>query len=165
MKKIILFTFIVVADFVSKFWVSSHIPLIKSYLGYPFGGIGLIHTNFLKISIVHTTNTGTAWGLFSDHLNLLLIFRVLITAGLLVYLIFFKPKKYLQIPLTIICAGAVGNIVSVFQYGHVVDMIYCIIYRYSYPIFNVADSAIFCSIFYLLFHSFTKGERHRATAD
>jgi signal peptidase II len=130
-----------------------YIPHIQPYLGYPFGGIGLINTTLLKISIVHTTNTGAAWGLFANYQMMLLILRMLITGGVLGYLLFFKPPKKLVIPFVCIAAGALGNIVDYFLYGHVVDMIYCIFYKYSYPVFNVADSVVFLSVFYLLFQS------------
>lgn len=165
MKKFVLFALVLFFDFSTKYWVVNHLPLIQPYMGFPFGGIGFLNTALLKISIVHTTNTGTAWGLFSDQLKLLLFFRILITGGLLSYLLFFRPKKYLLIPLTLICAGAMGNILDIFLYGHVIDMIYCIFYKYSYPIFNVADSAIFCSVAYLVFTTYRKkGAGRRASA-
>ncbi len=96
------------------------------------------------------TNTGTAWGLFSNFQIPLLIVRILIICGLLGYLLFFRPAKYLRLPLFIIAAGALGNILDFFLYGHVIDMFYFIFYKYSYPIFNIAYSAIFCSIVYLI---------------
>ena len=165
MKKFVLFALVLFLDFTTKYWVVHHLPHIQPYWGFPFGGVGILNTALLKISIVHTTNTGTAWGLFAGHLKLLLFFRVAITGGLISYLVFFQPKKNLQIPLTLICAGAVGNIVDVFLYGHVIDMIYLIFYKYSYPIFNVADSAIFCSVVYLMVTNYRKKQvKRRARA-
>ena len=66
-------------------------------------------------------------------------------------------------PLTCIAAGALGNILDFFLYGHVIDMFYLIFYKYSYPIFNVADSAIFLSVMYLLFTSKKIKFRRHAT--
>jgi len=159
MRKCALFLLILFLDFTSKYWVMHHLPLIHLYQGFPFGGIGIVDTALLKFSIVHTTNTGTAWGLFSNFQGLLLFFRLAITGGIICFLFFAKPPKYLQIALTVIAAGAIGNIVDFFLYGHVIDMFYFIFYQYSYPIFNVADSAIFCSVVYLLFK--TKKEKLR----
>lgn len=146
-----VFFAILILDFASKSWVVSHLPLIQPYLGFPYGGIGVIHTAFLKFSIVHVTNTGTAWGLLANHQMALLVGRILITGGILGYLLFFRPVRYLRLPLFIIAAGALGNIIDFFLYGHVVDMFYFIFYTYSYPVFNIADSAIFCAIAYLIF--------------
>ncbi len=153
MRRLAVFLLILFFDFSTKYWVAHHLPLIQPYLGYPFGGIGILDTTLFKISIVHTTNTGTAWGFLSNYQGLLLFFRIFITLGILAYLIFFKLQKRLMMPLTCIAAGALGNIIDFFLYGHVIDMFYLIFYKYSYPIFNVADSAIFLSVVYLLFTS------------
>jgi len=150
MKKTVLFLLILFFDFSTKYWVADHLPLIQLYQGFPFGGIGILNTALLKISIVHTTNTGTAWGFLANFQGLLLGVRILITGIILWYLLFKKPAQRLAIPLTCIAAGAIGNIVDFFLYGHVIDMIYLIFYKYSYPIFNIADSAIFLSVLYLL---------------
>ena len=153
MRKFVVFALILFCDFVSKYWIVNHLPLIQLFMGFPFGGIGILNTSLLKISLVHTTNTGTAWGFFANYQIVLLVLRMLVTGGILSYLLFFSVPKRLQIPLTCIAAGAIGNIIDFFLYGHVIDMVYFIFYRYSYPIFNIADSAIFLSIIYLLFTS------------
>ena len=139
-----IFFAILLLDIASKYWIVHHLP------EFPYGGIPVINTTLLKFSIVHMTNTGTAWGLFSNFQIPLLIVRILIISGLLGYLLFCNPAKYLRLPLFIITAGALGNILDFFLYGHVIDMFYFIFYKYSYPIFNIADSAIFCSIAYLI---------------
>lgn len=149
--EISIFFLILLLDIASKYWVAHHLPLIQPYLGFPFGGIGILDTTLLKVSIVHMTNTGTAWGLLGNFQVALLILRIIITGGILAYLFFFQPAKYLRIPLFMIAAGALGNILDYFVYGHVIDMFYFIFYKYSYPIFNIADSAIFCAIAYLIF--------------
>lgn len=152
---------ILLLDFASKYWVSSELPLLALYKGFPFGGIGILNTTLLKISIVHTTNTGAAWGVLSNFQGILLFCRISITLAILGYLLFGKPSRMLQYALTIIAAGAVGNIIDFFLYGHVIDMFYFIFYKYSYPIFNVADAAIFCTVVYLLlFHRKAKQKRH-----
>ena len=153
MRKFVIFALILFIDFTSKYWVAHHLPIIQPFSGYPFGGIGVFQTSLVTFSIVHTTNTGIAWGMLANFQVLLLIFRILITAGIIAYLAFFKPAKYLRIPLTLIAAGACGNIIDYFIYGHVIDMFYFIFYKYSYPIFNVADASIFCAVVYLLFTS------------
>lgn len=149
-REVLLFALILILDFASKYWTSHHLPLIQPYQGFPFGGIGILNSTLLKISIVHMTNTGTAWGLLSNFQVPLLILRILIVGGILAYLLFLKPAKYLRLPLFAIAAGALGNIIDYFLYGHVIDMIYLIFYHYSYPIFNIADSAIFLAIAYLI---------------
>lgn len=161
LKPILLFLGVLLLDIASKYWVSHNLPLIQCHTGYPFGGIGLLETPVVTAAITYTTNTGSAWGFFSSFPKLLVGCRLLIVGGLISYLLFFKPKKHL-IPLSIIAAGALGNILDFFFYGHVIDMFYLIFYKYSYPIFNIADSAIFCSVVYLIFSKKSK-QAHAAS--
>lgn len=154
MRKGILFALVLLCDFASKYWVIHHLPLFQAYPGYPFGGIGVFQTPLLTLSIVHATNQGMAWGLFASFPALWPLLRIAITVCVVVYLLFFRPPKWVQLPLWLIVAGALGNILDYFLYGHVIDMIYFIFYRYSYPIFNLADSIIFLSVFYLMIMSY-----------
>lgn len=152
-RKFVFFALVLFFDFSTKYWVVHHLPLIQPFAGFPFGGIGIFQSKWFTFSIVHEINRGTAWGLFANYQVLLNLFRVAVIAGMLVYLFFFHPPRYVQMPFILIIAGAFGNILDYFLYGHVVDMFYMIFYRYSYPIFNIADSAIFCSVVYLLFRA------------
>jgi len=161
MRKFVFFVLVIFFDFCTKYWVVHHLPIMQAYAEYPFGGIGLFQSSLITCSIVHTINKGAAWGLFSHFQEVLLIFRIAITIALLGYVLFLKPARHLQMPLILIAAGALGNILDYFLYGHVIDMVYCIFYRYSYPVFNIADSAIFCSVAYLFISShFQKRKSH-----
>lgn len=162
LRSFVLFALVLFVDISSKYWVAHHLPVIQPYLGYPFGGIGLLKTSLVTFSLVHTTNTGIAWGMLSDYQILLLICRIAITLALIGYLAFGNSLKHLtRMSLTLIAAGATGNILDFFFYGHVIDMFYLILHRYSYPVFNVADAAIFCAAVYLLLTSKrTRSHRH-----
>lgn len=46
------------------------------------------------------------------------------------------------VPLALVIGGAVGNLVDRLRYGHVVDFIQVYYQQWSWPAFNVADSAI-----------------------
>ncbi len=150
-KLFIVFLIILAIDQISKAWVDSHIPKM-SWMNpvYPYGGVG-VFKDFLGIdfSIVHETNLGGAWGLLSDHPQLLLGIRVTLIAFLMIYLIFSKSSSAHTWPLTFIIAGAVGNILDIFIYSHVVDMFYFKFGSYSYPVFNVADTFIFIGIVWI----------------
>ena len=52
---------------------------------------------------------------------------------------------------TAIFAGAIGNILDRLIEGAVVDFIYLHIKDYYWPAFNIADSAICCGVFWILF--------------
>ncbi len=143
------------ADFFSKAYVYAHFPLIHhTYNGYPYGGVGIFQGFFgIDFSINYAANKGAAWGFFSSYQEYLLYFRILVIAALFVYAYFFNKERKKFLPFTLILAGAIGNVIDFFLYGHVVDMFYFKFGNYSYPIFNIADSAIFCGTLWLIMQS------------
>ena len=97
-----------------------------------------------RLMIIHIQNTGSAFGLFTDQTFLLSIVAI---AGLLVVLSFFRYFSEIGFPgglaLSLIFAGAVGNLIDRLRLGHVTDFIYVRLWgSFYWPAFNVADSAI-----------------------
>lgn len=155
---ILLGCFVFVLDVITKYLTQEYLPL--NYLNphfYPYGGIG-VFKNFLGIefSINHATNRGAAWGILAEFQSSLLILRIILVSAMLVYVLFYNKDVSKQIPLMLIMSGAIGNICDYFFYGHVIDMFHFIFWRYDYPIFNVADSAIFIGIVWLFLLSTLK---------
>lgn len=75
--------------------------------------------------------------------------------GILVYVYLHRKEPILHtICLGFIFGGALGNYHDRFFIGYVRDFIEVIIFGYSYPIFNVADAFISCSVALLLILSF-----------
>lgn len=146
--KAVLLLFILFLDAFFKFWVQSNLPLLAiSMPTYPYGGIGIFENLFgIEFSLVHATNTGAAWSLFSDHPSSLFFFRILLVLALIIFYIK-EESPYLKFPIALILVGAIGNIIDIFLYGHVIDMFYFIFWGYSYPVFNIADSAICIGVF------------------
>lgn len=145
---LIIGSFLLFADGITKYFTHDFIPLMSHEAQwYPYNGIGLFENFFgIEGSIVHATNRGAAWGIFSEFQNYLLLFRLGFIGGLFAYLLFFNHNRSLVIPLTMILVGATGNIVDYFLYGHVVDMFHFVFWGYDYPVFNLADSIIFLGI-------------------
>lgn len=145
-----------------KYCTQFFLPLqTESLYQYPYGGIG-VFPNFLGIefSLNHATNRGAAWGLFASHSLLLFFLRI----GLIAFLIFsFKRLAFahsLEIPLALIIAGAIGNVIDVAVYGHVIDMFHFVLWGYDYPVFNLADSAICLGIVSYLILSKSSSKTH-----
>ena len=134
------------------------IPLMgKDSWWYPYGGIGVFQDFFgIQFSIVHATNTGAAWSLLSEYQSYLVGLRIFLILALFVYMLIFNKNKAIVLPVTLIMAGALGNIMDYFVYGHVIDMIYFKFWGYSYPVFNVADSAVTIGIAWILLQSWWK---------
>lgn len=128
----VIVALIVTLDQISKQWIRDNIPLGSSLP--PLG----------QLTIVHVQNTGSAFGMFTDQAFLLSIIAI---AGLVVVLMFFRYIKQLGlvggIALSLIFAGALGNLIDRLRLGHVTDFIYVRLWNNFYwPAFNVADSAI-----------------------
>ncbi len=141
------FLLVLFTDAVSKYWIQGHLPLISSSAAtYPYGGIGVFKDfSGIEFSLVHAINKGAAWSIFSDHTNLLLVLRVGLI-GLLLYYFYQQKSFFVRFPLALIIAGALGNVIDIFLYGHVIDMFHFILWGYDYPVFNVADSFIFIGV-------------------
>lgn len=94
------------------------------------------------IDLKYTENTGASWGIFQDKTLVLTIFTGIALGILLIVLIVRakRDRKLLRIPLLLIFAGGVGNLVDRICFGYVRDFL-----RFTFidfPIFNLADSSI-----------------------
>lgn len=143
---------VLLCDFLSKAYVHSHLPLLYlSSQAFPYDGIAVFRDwHGIDFCITHVMNKGAAWGMFASLHHYLFYFRLVAVGGLLVYLFFVKASPARKWALAFIAGGAMGNVCDYFLYGHVIDMFYFVFWGYSYPVFNVADSAIFCGIFSLV---------------
>lgn len=146
---------LIVLDQLTKALVYLYLPIMDSSLyWYPYGGIGIFKNwGGIEFSINHMTNTGAAWGILGNYQLPLIILRIGLILGLCFYLFYFNRHSLWQLPLVLIIAGALGNVLDFFIYGHVIDMLHFVIWGYDFPIFNIADSAISIGIASLFFLS------------
>ena len=173
-RLLILGALLVVIDQIIKVLVKTNMSLGES-----------IHVFGDWFQIYFIENEGMAFGMkFGGAVGkfLLSLFRI-VFFGLLVYWISRLVKKPdtpagVVVGLTLITAGALGNIIDCFFYGliwgyapfmfgHVVDMFYFPIidttfpewlpliggnpFRFFAPVFNFADSCVTCGALYLIF--------------
>lgn len=105
-------------------------------------------------------NTGAAWSIFSGHSFLLATLGIVM---ILYCLALFKrlKNKPERISLPFICAGIFGNTIDRIYHGHVIDFISIDIWKYRWPTFNIADSAIFIGVIILLFTFDKKVQKDR----
>lgn len=136
------------ADFASKYWIQVNVPLYWKIPVFTWSGI--------DFSITHAMNRGAAWGVLSQYHNYLFAFRIALVTGLIIYTLFYNKTPAWRWPLALIIAGAVGNIIDFFVYGHVIDMFQFFFWGYSYPIFNIADSSIFIGVAWIFLLSWKK---------
>ncbi len=130
---------------VEQYFLNSPTPRAPIMLCSNFFGI--------DVAISPAINTGAAWGLFASYPKLLAFCRILFIVGLGVYLYYEKPHPSWYFPLALIITGAIANVIDFFLYGHVIDMLAVTFWGYHYPIFNLADSAIFVGTMAILWMS------------
>lgn len=147
---------ILILDICFKGYINGNIPTIGSSMPiYPYGGIGVFKGwQGIDFCIVHVINKGAAWGAFASLQEYLLYTRIAIIGALIAYLCFGKETVFRKFSLVLVTAGALGNVIDYFAYGHVVDMFYFVLWGYSFPVFNIADCAIFFGIMFLLLQTF-----------
>jgi signal peptidase II len=102
--------------------------------------------NFFDIRYIR--NTGAAFGLMArlpDGARLPFLIGVSLVAMAMIFYLFVKAEKerlsYL-LSLSLVFAGALGNLIDRIRFGEVRDFLHMHIYNLSWPIFNIADSAI-----------------------
>ncbi|QQK78341.1 signal peptidase II [Salicibibacter cibarius] len=108
--------------------------------------------------VIHITshrNAGAAFGILQGQMWLFYIVTIIVTVGI-VYFIkkMGQTDKWIGIPLGILLGGTVGNFIDRILHGEVIDFIDVYIGTYSFPIFNVADSALTVGVILLIIKLF-----------
>ncbi len=138
-KKLYLYLIlaIIVADQLSKWLVTKHLPLEQTRD---------VIKGFFRLW--HVRNSGAVWGFFNGHDNGLVpkVITFLAVGALLVVLFFFlrtgKGARLELFSYAFILGGALGNIIDRLRLGYVVDYLDVFVKTWHWPTFNVADSCI-----------------------
>ena len=82
-------------------------------------------------------------------------FFFIVTIIVLGLLIFFYIKEakgnfWMQVAISLLFAGALGNFIDRMRNGEVVDFIDTYIFGYDFPIFNVADASLTVGVILIL---------------
>lgn len=131
-------------DQIVKILVSNNLELNKSVE---------IVKNFLSITYVQ--NDGAAWSLFSG--NRILLITITLIAIALIYFFLIKGrnlKKFDIIVYGLLLGGIIGNLMDRVIFGYVIDYLDFYLFNYNYPIFNLADTFIVISVFFIIIDMF-----------
>lgn len=112
--------------------------------------------NFFFISNVH--NYGAAFSILYGNRIFLVI--VSIIALVFVYYFLLKNKRFSWMDISIyslLIGGILGNLFDRIIYGYVVDYLDFYIFGYNFPIFNIADICIVCSVFLIIIDTLRGG--------
>lgn len=103
-------------------------------------------------------NSGAAWGMFQGQMLFFYIVTLIVVALLLyIYKKEAEDNFLMQLSITLLLAGAVGNFIDRILFQEVVDFVDTLIFGYDFPIFNVADSALTVGVILMLIEFFFTG--------
>lgn len=131
---------ILILDQITKFIITKTMQIGDSFEVIP---------NFL--SITSHRNNGAAWGILSGKMGFFYIITLIILAVLIIFYI--KETKYnafMQVAISLLFAGALGNFIDRLFNGEVVDFIDTNIFGYDFPIFNIADSSLTIGVIFVI---------------
>ncbi|MBI5974541.1 signal peptidase II [Staphylococcus canis] len=131
---------IIMFDQLTKWMIATKMTIGDSYIIIP---------NFL--SITSHRNNGAAWGILSGKMTFFYIVTIVILIALIYFYI--KEAQYqfmMQLSLSLLFAGAIGNFIDRLLRGEVIDFIDTFIFGYDFPIFNIADSSLTVGVILLI---------------
>ncbi len=125
---------VIVLDHLTKWWVSSSLDYQEAIPVLPFFSLVLVH------------NTGAAFSFLADAGGwqrwFFIVVGVIATVIIVRLLNRHTHETRLAFALALVLGGALGNVIDRVVLGHVVDFLYFHYQGFSWPAFNVADSAI-----------------------
>lgn len=136
---------VIVLDHLTKWWVSSSLDYQEAIPVLPFFSLVLVH------------NTGAAFSFLADAGGwqrwFFIAVGVVATVVIVRLLRRHAHETRLAFSLALVLGGALGNVIDRTLLGYVVDFLYFHHQGFSFPAFNIADSAISVGAFLLIWDS------------
>jgi len=149
---LVLTPLILVIDQLTKLYIDRTMKLYQS--------IPVIDGLF---SLTYLRNRGAAFSFLSDASWRLPFFLIATVIAVIAILVAFKKlrddQRFAAVSLTLILAGAVGNLIDRVRLGEVIDFLDVYWRNHHWPAFNVADSAICVGVALLAFDMFKEERR------
>lgn len=131
---------ILIGDQLIKFIIRTQMTLGESFAVVP---------KFLYIT--SHRNNGAAWGILSGKMTFFYIITIIVLIALIVFYIKeAKNNMLMQIAISLLFSGALGNFIDRVSSGEVVDFIDTVIFGYDFPIFNIADASLTIGVVLLI---------------
>ncbi|CAD7043539.1 signal peptidase II [Pseudorhizobium halotolerans] len=128
----VLIVIAVVLDQAIKLAVEAYLPLEEAVPVLPM------------LALYRTYNLGVAFSLLSGMEREFIIGMRVVIVAFVLWLWRRTPgeRGFAHLGFTLIVAGAIGNLIDGFVYGHVIDYILFYTQTWSFAVFNLADSLI-----------------------
>lgn len=145
---------ILVLDQATKLYVDARFDLYESVPVIP----GWFHLTYIR-------NKGAAFGIFADSAVRIPFFISMTLIALLVILWYLRrlraDQQFTAFALTLIFAGALGNLIDRVRLGEVIDFLDVFWRHHHWPAFNVADSAICVGVALLIWEMWQEERKER----
>jgi len=126
---------VIVLDQITKIWADNALQLYRPLEVMPFFNLMLAYNPGAAFSFLSDAGGWQRW--FFTALS------SVVSVALLIWLHRLKEQERgMAASLSLILAGAVGNLIDRIAYGHVIDFIDVYYQKHHWPAFNIADSAI-----------------------
>ena len=140
---------VVILDQVTKFAASQWLTFNHAHPVFPGFNLTLVH------------NSGAAFSFLRDAGGWQRYFFIVLTTGISIVLFIWllrlpARRAALACALALIIGGAIGNLWDRLQYGYVIDFIEVYYDKWSWPVFNIADSAITVGALLLMLDAFRR---------
>ncbi|MGW8957178.1 signal peptidase II [Paenibacillus sp. NPDC055715] len=108
-------------------------------------------------------NRGAAFGILEGQRWLFIVITIVVVIGIIGYLrkTVKAGQKLLPVALSLVLGGAVGNFLDRAISGEVVDFAQFNFGSYTFPIFNVADSAIVIGVALIILDTLLESRRNK----
>jgi signal peptidase II len=146
---------VILLDQLSKAWIARHFTFDESVAVLPV------------LNVTLRFNTGAAFSVLADASGwqrwLFTGLALVVSGGIIVWLYRLDAgrQRLLACSLSLILAGALGNLIDRLAIGHVIDFIDVHWKDVHFPAFNVADSAITVGAILMLLDAWVVG-RHKS---
>ena len=126
----LIIALLVFFDQASKLYIANNINLAERIV---------IIKNFFNITNVR--NTGGGFSILEDQTLFLSIISFVAVIAF-IYMIIKDKNKFNRFCYSLLCAGALGNLIDRVRLKYVIDFLDFIIFGYDFPVFNLADTYI-----------------------
>lgn len=156
LKRWLMLSALVIAlDQASKFLIVKYFAVYESV------------TLLSVFELAHIHNPGAAFNFLSDAggMQRWLFTAIAVIASVSITWLLKKhaTETAFSLALSLILGGALGNLIDRINYGYVIDFLLFHWDSHYFPAFNIADSAITCGAFLLIWLSFTE-KKHGSAA-
>jgi signal peptidase II len=147
---------VIVADQLSKGWIEANYQLGDYTMVWPW------------LDIIRLHNPGAAFSFLAGAGGWQRWFFIVLALGVSVVLLWWlrgvheAAERRLAIALSLILAGAIGNVIDRIEHGYVVDFIHVHWGSAYFPAFNIADAALTVGAALMIFDAVLEWRRERA---